>query len=350
MASLTLAVMVRDEEVRIKRCIESARGAFDEVRVLDTGSKDDTVAVARAAGAVVSEMEWPGSFSAGMNALLDQIDTDWVLRLDSDEWFEVDPKDALQEAMQSAEGYGYKIVMRDLLPEGGHREFSIFRMWRNHPLMRYEGMVHENIPNERIAEAFPGMRVETLPAVWVWHDGYLKGSEGKVRRNLDLLEAELAKRPDNPYYQAMRGLMYRDLGDPRGTAELRSLAESSLEMPEPSSRMLASVYAAILQDAPERPDPVIDPVIQKVWQWFGNYPGVLWATGLAEVKRGNLQGALKAYLRLEKLSETGAYERSLAFPAAILGAHLWNALGYVAQQLGRMDIVERCAGKLQKTR
>src|SRR5689334_18098082 len=139
MSSVSLAVMVRDEAVRLKRCLESARDAFDEIVVLDTGSKDDTVAVARSLGARVSEMEWPGSFSVAFNTLLDEIRTDWTFRLDSDEWFGVEPGSPIRDAMQDDTKYGYKLQMRDILPTGGHREFALFRMWRTNPAMRYRG-------------------------------------------------------------------------------------------------------------------------------------------------------------------------------------------------------------------
>src|SRR5436190_1781549 len=130
MPSISLAVMVRDEEQRLKRCLDSAKNAVDEIVVLDTGSKDNSMAVAKDCGAQVSQIEWPGSFSVAMNTLLDQITTDWTLRLDSDEWFGMDAREPLQDAMAVEDNYGYKLTMRDLLPAGGYREFGVFRLWR----------------------------------------------------------------------------------------------------------------------------------------------------------------------------------------------------------------------------
>jgi len=348
MSSISLAVMVRDEAVRLKRCLESARDAVDEIVVLDTGSKDDTVAVAKSLGARVSEMEWPGSFSMAFNTLLDEIKTDWTLRLDSDEWFGVEPKAPLRDAMSDSRKYGYKLLMRDILPTGDYREFALFRMWRSHPLMRYRGAVHENIPNEVISEVYSNMTVGQLP-VWVWHDGYATGVN-KSARNLALIEKELAERPDQPYYQAMRALMYRDAEDPR-TAELfDEIIDAAVKSSTPSTRMLASVFIAAMTDANEKDicDERLTKVIDRSWRWFGNYPGVIWAIGTAELKRKNLQEALRAYLRLEELAESGQYERSIPFNSSILGPSLWHGLGFVAQQLGRNDIAERCMRRLMQ--
>ncbi len=340
--------MVRDEAVRLKRCLESARGAVDEIVVLDTGSRDDTVAVAKSLGARVSEMVWPGSFSVAFNALLDEVKTDWTLRLDSDEWFGVAPKQPLEVAMSNDNKYGYKLQMRDMLPTGGYREFALFRLWRSHPLMRYRGAVHENIPNEAIAGAFPSLTVGQLP-MWVWHDGYATGAN-KSARNLELIEKELAERPNQPYYQAMRALMYRDAAHPCAAGMMAKLIDCAVESDTPCTRLIANVFVAAMDDATE-PDirsERLSKVIERSWQWFGDYPGVLWAIGTAELKRKNTEEALRAYLRLEELSQTSDYERSIPFNSSILGPSLWHGLGFVAQQLGRLDVADRCMRRLMQ--
>lgn len=347
MGSISLAVMVRDDAARLQRCIESVKHAVDEVVVLDTGSKDDTVAVAKAAGAKVGEAPWDGSFSSGLNKLLKEVKTDWTLRLDSDEWFENDPTTALQEAVASSNHYGFRIVRRDILPDSRYKEISIFRLWRTHPELRYEGLVHENITNESISKAFPGLSVQSLP-LWFWHDGYADQANGKLSRNIKLLEEELRERPNQPYYRAMRAVMYRDLGDPRFLEELELVADEATAQDAPATRMYASVFAALLQSTPE--DRIhhkrIGRVIEKSWRWFANYPGVLWSIGLAETRRGSGDEALRAYLRLQELAESGRYETSIPFDPSILGPYLWNALGFTANRMGRMDIAQKCASRL----
>lgn len=83
--SLTGVVITRDEEDRIARCVESMVGLCRDVLVLDSGSTDATVAVARAAGARVEHQDWLG-FSAQKNAAIARAQTPWVLLLDADEW------------------------------------------------------------------------------------------------------------------------------------------------------------------------------------------------------------------------------------------------------------------------
>ena len=68
--SLAAVLIVRDEARCIARCLDSVRPWVDRMVVLDTGSRDDTIAIARDCGAEVSEMAWPDSFAAARNAAL----------------------------------------------------------------------------------------------------------------------------------------------------------------------------------------------------------------------------------------------------------------------------------------
>jgi Glycosyl transferase family 2 len=81
--SLSACVIARDEEARLPACLASL--AFcDEVVVVDSGSRDRTREIARAAGARVIENAWPG-FAAQRNLALDAAGGDWALEIDADE-------------------------------------------------------------------------------------------------------------------------------------------------------------------------------------------------------------------------------------------------------------------------
>src|SRR5690349_20790912 len=86
MIRLALVMIVRDEAARIARCLDSARPLVDDIVVLDTGSRDDTAAIARVHGARVFAFDWCDDFAAARNAALDYSGADWNLVLDADEW------------------------------------------------------------------------------------------------------------------------------------------------------------------------------------------------------------------------------------------------------------------------
>lgn len=91
---LSLAVIVRDGADSIGRCLDSVPFA-EEKLVVDSGSTDDTVAVARAHGARVVHQDWLG-YGPQRNAAASQCRHDWILMLDADEYL----SDALIEEMR----------------------------------------------------------------------------------------------------------------------------------------------------------------------------------------------------------------------------------------------------------
>ena len=82
---LSLSMIVRDEAAQIEACLRSVQGFAEELVVVDTGSTDNTVALAQAMGARVEQIEWPGDFAPARNQALQFVSGDWVLVLDADE-------------------------------------------------------------------------------------------------------------------------------------------------------------------------------------------------------------------------------------------------------------------------
>ena len=78
-------MIVRDEEKRLARCLDSAKGLFDEVVIADTGSRDATNDVAHPAGASVYEVGWSDDFSIARNAVQSYCTGAYVFWMDADE-------------------------------------------------------------------------------------------------------------------------------------------------------------------------------------------------------------------------------------------------------------------------
>lgn len=92
---LSGVVVAKDEADRIGRCVASLLSVCAEVIVLDSGSRDDTVAIARGLGARVEHRDWDG-FARQKNAAIAMASQPWVLLLDADEWLEADAQVALR--------------------------------------------------------------------------------------------------------------------------------------------------------------------------------------------------------------------------------------------------------------
>ena len=88
MLDVTVIILTFNEEIHIKRCLENVNEFAKKVYVIDSFSTDKTVEIAESLGAVVVPHAWPGNQAAQFNWALDnvKIDTEWIFRLDADEY------------------------------------------------------------------------------------------------------------------------------------------------------------------------------------------------------------------------------------------------------------------------
>ncbi len=82
---LSVCMIVRDEEKVLSRCLKSVEGIADELIVVDTGSKDNTITIAKDFDARVFHFEWCDDFAAARNESLKHATGDWILQIDADE-------------------------------------------------------------------------------------------------------------------------------------------------------------------------------------------------------------------------------------------------------------------------
>lgn len=182
--------IARDEERCIGRAIASVVDAVDRVVVLDTGSRDDTVAVATAAGGEVAQFSWCDDFSAARNAALELSDADLNLVIDADEWL-VAGQDWLRDGEPAFHRVGLASVRSTSVADGQHVETSTVSERLLPRSVRYVGAVHEQPEH--------GMGVVETPLV-LGHDGYEADQmRRKTGRNERLLRSELERRPADAY-------------------------------------------------------------------------------------------------------------------------------------------------------
>ena len=86
--TLSLCMIVRDEEEMLPGCLAPLRDVVDEIVVVDTGSTDATVEIAESFGARVVHFPWNGSFADARNVSIDAATGDWIMYLDADEHME----------------------------------------------------------------------------------------------------------------------------------------------------------------------------------------------------------------------------------------------------------------------
>ncbi len=211
---VSLCMIVKNEEERLGRCLESARRQVDEIVVVDTGSRDATMKVARRYGARCVEFSWNDDFSAARNRSLEEATGDWILWLDADEVLKMPPDGSVSlrrlAAESDADAFVVPIENRKL--EGGFELHQAVRFFRRIPGLRFEGAAHERVDGFLLRR---GARFKTAPFV-IEHYGYAVPREQiqvKLQRNLDLLLAQLERDPHDSFLHYYIGLSYIGIKD-----------------------------------------------------------------------------------------------------------------------------------------
>ena len=113
MSNVTVVILTRNEEKNIEGAIENAKLVSEKVLIVDSGSTDRTVELAKENGATVVFREWDDNFSAQRNVALEHIDTDWVLYLDADERLNDRLLSDVKSAVESEKIAMYRFVRRN---------------------------------------------------------------------------------------------------------------------------------------------------------------------------------------------------------------------------------------------
>jgi tetratricopeptide (TPR) repeat protein len=198
--SLSLCLIARNEAKHLAHCFESVRGVADEIVLVDTGSTDDTVAVAARYGARIFHFPWVDDFSAARNAAIAQARGEWILALDADEALSPDAQRRLRGLLADTRHMAFLLNIRSPLKDARGQSAVVNawpRLFRNRPELRYEGRVHEQL-SPSIAR-LGGMVART--DLVIEHRGYhqdFTDQKEKQARNLALLEKERAEHPDDP--------------------------------------------------------------------------------------------------------------------------------------------------------
>ena len=222
--TLSLCMIVKDEEAMIGRCLEAARDAVDEIVVVDTGSTDRTIEIAERHGARVLHHAWDGDFSEARNVSFDAATGDWVMYLDADEVLVAEDAQRLRALAGRTWREAFFLTETNHtgdIDDGTAITHDAMRVFRNRPEYRFEGRIHEQIA-QHLPAYLPERQERTT--VRVEHFGYLgavRDTKDKTSRNLALLERQAAEGDDTPFLHFNLGSEYAATGDaPRALTHL----------------------------------------------------------------------------------------------------------------------------------
>lgn len=139
MSKITAIILTHNEEKHLKRCIESCENLATEIIIIDSGSTDNTQAIASNAGATFIHHPWPGNQAAQFNWALDNISisSDWILRLDADEYLLPETGKEIKKTIESISDTVNGIYLKrrvyfkgKWIRFGGYYPIKLLRLWR----------------------------------------------------------------------------------------------------------------------------------------------------------------------------------------------------------------------------
>ena len=244
---ISLCMIVKNEEAHLPACLNTVADLVGEVIVVDTGSTDATRQAAERFGARVYDFPWCDSFAAARNESLRHATGDWILWLDADDRIDEVNRQRLRTLFANLPDETGAYLMRYVALHdavvGGSSAVDHAQMFRNHPQIRWEYRVHEQIlpAVERL-----GGWVRPTDVV-IHHLGYQDAVvvRRKLERNGRLLELDYADHPDDPLilFNLGRTLLRLD----RVAESVPHLAHSLRELPAGLEHILRTAYALLVE-------------------------------------------------------------------------------------------------------
>jgi tetratricopeptide (TPR) repeat protein len=213
---LSLCTIAKNEEAALPKCLGSVRNVVDEIIVLDTGSGDRTVEVAKQFGAKVYHYQWCNDFSAARNEALKYVTGDWILVLDADETLTEEIVPQIKEVIESPEYLLINLVRHEVGAEQSPYSL-VSRLFRNHPDIcfsrPYHALVDDSVSEIILRE--PNWEVGYLQRVAILHTGYQQSAiaeQNKYVKAQTAMEGFLATHPSDPYVCSKLGALYVQVG------------------------------------------------------------------------------------------------------------------------------------------
>jgi glycosyltransferase involved in cell wall biosynthesis len=239
---ISLCIITKNNQETIESCINSVTDIAGEIIVADTGSSDNTKEIAKKLGAGVYDFKWNNNFSEAKNFAVSKAKGEWILALDADETIAKQDSGKIKSLAETKDFLGFSLIQRNY--RNGIGFFSsvsckddeyeesrvancfiprrIVRMFRNDPLIKFEGAVHDSpelsilkigkILDTQIPIHHFGMLSRTLDRTQMYidiekkniRDDYFQYYQiaiqlheiGEVKEALEFLDKSLAKNPD----------------------------------------------------------------------------------------------------------------------------------------------------------
>ena len=330
--TLSACMIVKNEEKFLAQCLDSIKDIVDEIIIVDTGSTDSTVEIAKHYTDKVYFHEWQNNFSEARNHSLQYATGNWILIIDADEKLEKDDVKILRHALKYNEYDSIFFSVLSDLPSGVSRNYSqrVFRRGKGY----YDGIVHNQLVCEGSA---------LVTDIRMYHYGYNLNPEKmlkKYKRTEFLLKNQLADKPNFGFawMNLVRIYKCQELWD-----DVIKTAEEALN----SKREFLddSVYQMLMYDMAyalftKGEYGIAEKSCMELLKSYPDNLDVNFLTGSINICKKNYQKSIRNYMNYLRLSEGN--QGNSKFTNLIVDTYAsqgqaWNNIGSAHAELGQPD-------------
>lgn len=204
MQTISLCMITKNEEKNIKACLESVKDIVDEIIIVDTGSTDKTVDIAKSCGAKVFTHKWNNDFSEARNVSLDKATKDWIIVLDGDEVLPKEDGKKLKNIINATSMEGLYLRLENIVDNKSLGDAVVLRVFRNNKFYRFRNKMHEQVIFS-IEENGGKDKIQAtnLKILHYGYDSKIYNMVDKQKRNLKILESYPEEERDGYFYYSI---------------------------------------------------------------------------------------------------------------------------------------------------
>lgn len=309
-------MITKNEEKFLEKCLNSVKELVDEIIIVDTGSTDKTIEIAKNFTNNIFYFEWCDDFSKARNESLKYATKEWILVLDADEIISHKDHAIIKEIIQKEKVAGYTLVQRNYTNDSTHHGFifnreniseskdylgwipsGIVRLFINNPKIYFQGEVHELV-EDSINEINQNILPIQIP---IHHYGEQRSEEIK-RRKLhyyqELCNKKIKNNPSNYYAYFQLGVQCKELNQ---LLQAEENFNKSLEINSNQPYVLLNL--AIVQQKQNKLDEAIHNYL-KMLSLKDNFAEAYFGLGFCYFKKNVLQKAKDNFLLAIKYKPT----------------------------------------------
>jgi tetratricopeptide (TPR) repeat protein len=323
---LSFCSIVKNETKNLGRCLASVKPYVDELIVVDTGSTDDTVAIAQRHGATVGHFEWCNDFAAARNYVCTLATGDWILTLDADEELVILDPDWIVQLHNAATDSikAFAIALRS--NTASETEMQTLRLFQNGPGIQYRERYHEHLTYEGQTLPTNHPLVQSLQGVEIIHYGYADDV---------IVQKSITRLPMLEAIRATDGLSLMLLWTLSGMYEATEASEKAQgcyeeawerlfpllltgDRPQDSRSVRSWLYALAVRSLQSEDIETSHFICQQGSEWFPDFPPLLYLNGLIYKLLSEPEQAIAYFEQCTTAGQTGHYFKGEPFDRALI--------------------------------